>query len=71
MTVFRWIIGVLGGVLAAGSVLSFVLFITLDIPVWLARARTLRRGVYTAALLWFNVEVWGRVIWTLAHWHGG
>jgi hypothetical protein len=67
--VFRWIIGVIAGVLAAGSILSFVLFISLDIPVWIERARSLRRGVYTACLLWFNVEVWGRVLWTLLHWN--
>lgn len=68
MTVFRWIIGVLSALLAAGSLLSFVLFIAFDINVWLERARSLRRGTYMALLLWFNVEVWGRVIWTLIHW---
>ena len=68
MTVFRWIIGVLSGLLAAGSVLSLVLFLAFDIQLWLERARTLRRGAYMAALLWFNVEVWGRVVWTLIHW---
>lgn len=68
MTVFRWIIGVLSALLAAGSLLSLVLFIAFDINVWLERARSLRRGTYMALLLWFNVEVWGRVIWTLIHW---
>ncbi|MDE2094503.1 MAG: hypothetical protein KGL99_04145 [Burkholderiales bacterium] len=68
MTVFRWIIGVLSALLAAGSLLSFVLFIAFDINVWLERARSLRRGTTMALLLWFNVEVWGRVIWTLVHW---
>jgi hypothetical protein len=68
MTVFRWIIGVLSALLAAGSLLSFVMFMALDINVWIERARTLRRGTYMALLFWFNVEVWGRVIWTLIHW---
>jgi hypothetical protein len=68
MTVFRWIIGVLSAVLAAGSVLCFVLFMAFDIEIWIQRARSLRRGTYMALLLWFNVEVWGRVIWTLIHW---
>ena len=68
MTIFRWIIGVLSALLAAGALLSFVLFIAFDINVWLDRARSLRRGTYMALLLWFNVEVWGRVIWTLIHW---
>ena len=68
MTVFRWIIGVIVAVLAAGSVLSLVLFLALDIPLWLARARSMRRGTYLAGLTWFNIEVWGRVVWTLIHW---
>ena len=68
MTIFRWIIGVIAALLASGALISFVLFIAFDINVWLDRARTLRRGVYMALLFWFNVEVWGRVIWTLVTW---
>lgn len=68
MTIFRWIMGVLSALLAAGSLLSFMLFIAFDIDLWLKRARSLRRGVYMALLLWFNTEVWGRVLWTLIHW---
>lgn len=68
MTVFRWIIGVISALLVSGAVISFVLFIAFDINVWLERARTLRRGAYMALLLWFNVEVWGRVIYTLVTW---
>ncbi|MGK2900987.1 MAG: hypothetical protein ACSLE9_20250 [Burkholderiaceae bacterium] len=68
MTIFRWIMGVLSALLAAGSLLSFMLFIAFDIELWLKRARGLRRGVYMVLLLWFNTEVWGRVLWTLIHW---
>lgn len=68
MTIFRWIMGVLSVLLAAGSLLSFMLFIAFDIELWLKRARSLRRGLYMALLLWFNTEVWGRVLWTLIHW---
>ncbi len=68
MTVFRWIIGVLSATLGAGALLSFLLFLALDINLWLERARALRRVTWLALLLWFNVEVWGRVIWTLVHW---
>lgn len=68
MTIFRWIIGVISALLVGGSVLSFVLFMAFDINVWLERARSLRRGAYLALLFWFNVEVWGRVIWTIIHW---
>ena len=68
MLIFRWIIGVIAALLAAGSVLSFVLFMAFDIKVWLQRARTFRRGTYLTCLLWFNVEVWGRVILTIVRW---
>ena len=68
MTIFRWIIGVLSALFAVGSLLSFVLFIAFDIEVWLKRARSWRHGLYMALLLWFNVEVWGRVLGTLIHW---
>ena len=68
MIVFRWIFGIIFGLLAAGSVLSLVLFLALDIQLWLERARSLRRGAYLAGLTWFNIEVWGRVVWTLIHW---
>ena len=68
MTIFRWIIGVLAALLATGALLSFALFIGFDIELWLRRARTLRRGLYMALLQWFNVEVWGQVLWTLIRW---
>ena len=68
MTIFRWIIAAVSALLAAGSLLSFVLFIAFDIELWLRRALTLRRGLYMALLLWFNIEVWGRVLWALLHW---
>ena len=68
MTIFRWIIGVISAFMAGGALLSFVLFMAFDIPVWLERARVFRRLMVTALLLWFNIEVWGRVIWTIIHW---
>ena len=68
MTIFRWIIGVISALLVAGSVLSFVLFMAFEINVWLERARTLRRGAWMALLVWFNVEVWGRLIFAVIAW---
>ena len=68
MTVFRWIIGVIAAVLAAGSLLSFAVFISSGIDVWVDRARSLRRGTSAALLLWFNVEVWGSVVMTIIRW---
>ena len=71
MTVFRWIMLFATGSLFAGSVLSFVLFIALDVEVWIERARALRRVTFAVALFWFNVEIWGRVLWTIFHWNSG
>jgi len=68
MTIFRWIIGVIAAFMASGALLSFVLFMAFDIPLWLERARVFRRWTVTALLFWFNVEVWGRVVWTLITW---
>lgn len=68
MHAFRWIIGVLAGLLALGSIASLVFFLLFDITVWLDRARALRRLTFAALLFWFNIEVWGRVLYTLIHW---
>jgi hypothetical protein len=68
MTVFRWIIGVLGLGLVGLSVLSFVLFMIQDAESWIERARQFRRLATVVLLFWFNVEIWGRVIYTLVTW---
>ncbi|MDP9043953.1 MAG: hypothetical protein M3O01_04025 [Pseudomonadota bacterium] len=68
MVVFSWVMFGLSVLLAVSSLGAFLLFIFLDIPAWLERARSLRRGLYMALLLWFNVWVWGRVIMALIHW---
>ena len=68
MTIFRWFIGVVTGLMASGALASFVLFILTDISVWIERARRFRRWTWLGMLLWFNVEVWGRVIVTLVNW---
>lgn len=69
MTVFRWIMGVLLLLTGGGAVLCFVLFMMFDIDVWIERARSLRRGAYLTMLFWFNIEIWGRVVYTLIHWN--
>jgi len=69
MTVFRWIMFAITGTLFAGAVASFVLFIMVDVEVWIERARALRRLAFVAGLFWFNVEIWGRVIWSLVTWN--
>jgi hypothetical protein len=65
LATFRWIVGVLALLFATGALLSYVLFVAFDIELWKRRARTLRRGLYMTLLLWFNVEVWSRLLWAL------
>lgn len=68
MIVFRWIMGIVSAFLAGGAVLSFVIFLARDGEEWIVLARKFRRWTSAALLFWFNVEIWGRVIWTLVHW---
>ena len=68
MTVFRWIIGVLALGLVSISVLSFVIFMVRDEERWIEMARQFRRLSTVALLFWFNVEIWGRVVYTLVTW---
>lgn len=68
MTVFRWIIGVLGGGLVVLSVLTFVMFMVQDEERWIELAGQFRRLATVVLLFWFNVEIWGRVIYTLVTW---
>jgi len=68
MTVFRWICGVLIGLLAASSALSFVIFIVADIDLWLKRARSMRRLTSAVFMFYINVEIWRRVALVIIHW---
>ena len=68
MTVFRWIIGVLAFLFAAGGVLSFVVFIATGIDLWIKRAHALRRLTSAVALFWFNIEIWRRVALIIINW---
>jgi hypothetical protein len=68
MIVFRWILGVVAIVMAIGAIGSLAVNIASDSRLWLERARRFRRWLWLTCLLWFNVEIWGRVIWTIFHW---
>jgi hypothetical protein len=68
MTVFRWIMGVLGLGLVSLSVLTFVMFMVQDEERWIELARQFRRLATVVLLFWFNVEVWGRVVYTIVTW---
>ena len=67
MTVLRWIAGVLAGLLAIGAVLGLVISVAFENDVWRDRTRRLRAWLWVLALFWFNAEVWGRVVYTIAH----
>jgi hypothetical protein len=69
MTIYRWVIGVITVLMALGAALSFLFFVLADVAIWIERARRFRHWTWLAVLFWFNTEVWGRVIYTIIHWH--
>ena len=68
MTFLRWILGVVAGLLAAGTVLAFVTYIVADIDLWLKRARSWRRLFSAVALFWFNLEIWRHILLIIINW---
>jgi hypothetical protein len=68
LTVVRWGAAGLAGLLCIGALASFLIFISLDLPHWLDRARRLRTWIWLLGLFWFNCEVWGRVVYTIVTW---
>ncbi len=70
VTVLRWIAAAIAALLAVGALVSFAVYISFEIPLWLDRARRLRTWIWLLALFWFNSEVWGRVVFTIFHWNG-
>jgi hypothetical protein len=70
MLIFRWVMGVLTFGLGGVALLCLVVYIISGIDLWADRARKLRQLAWTAALFWFNLEIWGRVFWILIYWNG-
>ena len=68
MLIFRWVMGVLVGGLGSLALLCLVVYISSGIDLWADRARQLRQLAWTGALFWFNIEIWGRVVWTIITW---
>ncbi len=68
MTIFRWIMGVWVFGLGGLSVICFAVYMSSGIDLWVDRARKFRRLAWAAALFWFNLEIWGRVLWIIIHW---
>jgi hypothetical protein len=68
VTVLRWIAGVLLALLAGGWLLCLGVYLSAGVDLWGDRARNFRHFATTLGLFWFNLEIWGRVIYTLVTW---
>ncbi len=68
MNVFRWIMAIAGGLLAVGWLLTLLFYVINGDDRFKDLGKRLRQWTITVALFWFNVEVWGRVVWTLVTW---
>ena len=69
MVVFRWIIGSAAVLVLLLTILGYVLGSAFDSYIWKNRAKMFRQFLWMLALLWFNIEVWGRVVWTMVTWN--
>jgi hypothetical protein len=68
MTIFRIAMLILAGGLGGVALVFFLLYGTQGRSRWLERAQRFGRWAWAACLFWFNVEVWGRVVWILITW---
>ena len=68
LTVLRWMAVGLMTVLAVGAAVNFALYIAFEARPALDRAKRIAAWIRLFALFWFNVEVWGRVVYTIATW---
>jgi hypothetical protein len=68
VTVLRWIATGIMALLAVGALASFGLYIAFEARSALDRAKRLGAWIRLLALFWFNVEVWGRVVYTIVTW---
>jgi hypothetical protein len=68
MTVLRWILGGFFLLLVSGWLFTVLSFVASGDDRWGELGAKLRRYCYLMGLLWFNTEVWGRVVYTLFKW---
>ena len=68
VTVLRWAVGVIVALLAIGALFGLAISVAFENEVWRDRTRRMRAMIYVLALAWFNAEVWGRVVYTIATW---
>jgi hypothetical protein len=69
MTVFRWIIGFFTVLFAGGWLLTIALFVMNGDDRFKELGTRLRQFMVTLMLFWFNIEIWGRVVWTVVTWN--
>jgi hypothetical protein len=69
MTVFRWIIGVLTVLIGGGWLFTLMLFVMNGDDRFKELGTRLRQLTFTIVLFWFNIEIWGRVVWTIFTWN--
>ena len=68
MTIFRWIMGIIGGLALSGWLVVLLLYVVNGDDRFKDLGTRLRQLVFTIGLFWFNLEIWGRVIWTIIEW---
>ena len=68
VTVLRWIAAGIAVLLAVGALASFGLYIAFEARPALERGKKMAAWIRLLALAWFNVEVWGRVVYTIVTW---
>ena len=68
VNVLRWSATGIMALLAVGALASFGLYIAFEARPALGRAKRLAAWIRLLALFWFNVEVWGRVVYTIVTW---
>ena len=68
MTIFRWIMGIIAGLALSGWLVVLLLYVVNGDDRFKDLGTRLRQLVITIGLFWFNLEIWGRVIWTLIEW---
>lgn len=69
MIVFRWVIGSVAALLLLSMFFSYGLGLAFGASVWMERGKHFRHWIWVLALVWFNIEIWGRVGWTLVTWN--
>jgi hypothetical protein len=68
MIIIRWILGPIAAFLSVAALFSLMVYVLNGDDRWGDRWPILRRQASAALLLWFNIEIWGRVVLILIHW---